>query len=81
MPGGSDLFDREPISGPIVESSYDQEMFALYCDQLENGVLAYELPDFTGYFNRQFADIKSGKLTLEQAADDLFRWMRMLKFE
>ena len=81
LPGTGDIYDRESALYPVWEFEFDEEMFDLYCDQLENGVLAYELPDFTGYFNRQFADIEAGKLTLEAAADDLFRWMRMLKYE
>ena len=82
IPGSAgDLYNREPIMGTLYEMTYNEEMFDLFCAQLKDGVLAYELPDYTGYFNRQFADIKAGKLTREEAADDLFRWLRMLKFE
>ena len=82
IPGSAgDLYNREPIMGTLYEMTYNEEVFDLFCAQLKDGVLAYELPDYTGYFNRQFADIKAGKLTREEAADDLFRWLRMLKFE
>lgn len=81
-PGGvCDLYYIKSSSETENYAGTNNEMFELFCEQLKNGVLAYELPDFIGYFNRQFADIKSGKLTREEAAEDLLRWMHMLKYE
>lgn len=80
-PGTAEIYNRPMNTDPRYGYTNNEKMHDLFCDQLENGVLAYEMPDFTGYFNRQFADIEAGKLTLEEAADDLFKHMKRLRDE
>ena len=53
----------------------------LFRQQLTEGIRSYEAPDVFDYVDLHFRQIKNGEITASQAAAELMRYLRMVKFE
>lgn len=54
---------------------------ALYRQQIQDGVLAWNVPDLRERVGKHLTAIASGTVTPEDAADELFRYLKMVKYE
>lgn len=57
------------------------EVYDLYLSQLASGVRGYQIPDFKSYLRDQFEELESGAITPEEAADVLWRYLKMVRDE
>ena len=53
----------------------------LFRQQLTEGIRSYEAPDVFDYVDMHFKKIKNGEITAAEAAAELMRYLRMVKFE
>jgi len=68
--------DELPESTPEVMAIRE-----LFRQQLTEGIRSYEAPDVFAYVDMHFRQIKNGEITASQAATELMRYLRMVKFE
>ena len=68
--------DELPESTPEV-----MEIRELFRQQLTEGIRSYEAPDVFAYVDMHFRQIKKGEITTADAASELMRYLRMVKFE
>lgn len=57
------------------------EVYDLYLNQLASGVRGYQIPDFKSYLRDQFEQLESGGITAAEAADLLWRYLKMVRDE
>ena len=68
--------DELPESTPEVMAIRE-----LFRQQLTEGIRSYEAPDVFAYVDMHFRQIKNGEITSAEAAAELMRYLRMVKFE
>lgn len=68
--------DELPESTPEVMAIRE-----LFRQQLTEGIRSYEAPDVFAYVDMHFKQIKNGEITSAEAAAELMRYLRMVKFE
>ena len=68
--------DELPESTPEVMAIRE-----LFRQQLTEGIRSYEAPDVFDYVDMHFRQIKNGEITAAEAAAELMRYLRMVKFE
>ncbi len=68
--------DELPESTPEVMAIRE-----LFRQQLTEGIRSYEASDVFAYVDMHFRQIKNGEITASQAAQELMRYLRMVKFE
>lgn len=73
--------DRELSQLYQGERTDDSEVYDLYLDQLASGVRGYQIPDFKSYLRDQFEELESGESTPAEAADVLWRYLKMVRDE
>lgn len=56
-------------------------LYEVYLTQLADGVRGYEIPDFGDTLRDLFKKIDSGDVTSADAAKELFRHLKMVKYE
>ncbi len=79
LDGYSNLFDnwmQDMTYGQGSEITFD-----LYKSQIASGVLHYQLPDLFDMLTVHFDSLESGTMTVEQAVNELFRYIKMVKYE
>ncbi|MBQ8370697.1 MAG: hypothetical protein IJY35_12040, partial [Clostridia bacterium] len=59
----------------------DMAIRELFRQQLTEGIRSYEAPDVFAYVDMHFKQIKNGEITVAEAAAELMRYLRMVKFE
>ena len=55
--------------------------YALYMEQIADSVLQWTIPGLNEYVGEPLTDIISGTLTPEDAAEELFRYLKMIRDE
>ncbi len=73
------LFDKWDDTTTYPEGS--EESYDLYKSQIASGVLYYDAEDLSAMIREHLDAIVSGEITPEDAADELFRYIRMVKYE
>ncbi|MBQ2724201.1 MAG: extracellular solute-binding protein [Clostridia bacterium] len=68
--------DELPESTPEVMAIRE-----LFRQQLTEGIRSYEAPDVFAYVDMHFKQIKNNEITAAEAAAELMRYLRMVKFE
>lgn len=68
--------DELPESTPEVMAIRE-----LFRQQLTEGIRSYEAPDVFNYVDMHFKQIRNGEITAAEAAAELMRYLRMVKFE
>lgn len=63
------------------EREDDGEVYDLYLSQLAAGVRGYQIPDFKSYLRGQFDQLESGETSASEAADVLWRYLKMVRDE
>lgn len=57
------------------------EVAELFLQQLADGVRGYQVPDFKGYLREQFEKIETGAMTPADAAEEMQRYLKMVRDE
>ncbi len=65
----------------LTYSDGSETLFELYKSQIASGVRYYGLPDLMEMLTVHFDSLEAGTMTAEDAADELFRYIRMVKYE
>ncbi len=70
------------VNGELPEGTpAETEIRELFRQQLTEGIRNYEAPDVFAYVDKHFREIGKGEITAAQAAEELMRYLRMVKFE
>ena len=79
--GNAQLYADAPEKTGIVHGSGSDVMYDVYMTQLADSVRGYEIPGFSNTVRELFRKIEAGEYTADDAANDLFRQVKMVKYE
>ena len=79
--GLAQLYMLSETAQEFVHGEGSEEIYALFKEQLASGVRNHEVADFGMYLYEQFKQIQSGALLPSAAAEETFRYLKMIRDE
>lgn len=79
--GNAQLYKDAHEKTSIVRGNGSDALYEVYLTQLADGVREYAIPDLGSTLRELFQKIESGECSTKDAADDLFRKLKMIKYE
>ena len=78
----SSRYDAGFFNVPVTETNVsNRAVYDTMCRQIAEGIRERTIRDLNMKLYYHFKDIEAGKLTPEDAADELFRYLKMIKYE
>ena len=79
--GNAQIYADAPEKNGSIRGNGSDVLYEVYLTQLADGVRGYEIPDFGDTLRDLFKKIDNGDVTSAEAAKELFRHLKMVKYE
>ncbi|MBQ7930800.1 MAG: hypothetical protein IJ334_07300, partial [Clostridia bacterium] len=79
--GNFQLYEGAQKKENTVYGNGSDDLYEIFLTQLAEGIRGYEIPDFVSTLRGLFKKIDRGEYTAADAAEELFRQMKMIKYE
>lgn len=79
--GNAQIYADAPEKNGSIRGNGSDVLYEVYLTQLADGVRGYEIPDFGDTLRDLFRKIENQEITASEAAKQLFRSIKMVKYE